>query len=168
MQSKLLTAADIARWKADPIAFITEVLRNPETGRPFTLYPAQVEFIRRGFTANTDGSLPFAELIYSCPKKSGKTATAAMIVIYVIVVLGGPYAEGYCVANDFEQAQSRVFQPVTRIIEASPMLRHGVKTTANKVEFISTGSTITAIASDYAGAAGSNPTISVFDELWAT
>jgi hypothetical protein len=29
-----------------------------------------------------------------------------------------------------------------------------------------TGATITAIASDYAGAAGSNPTISSFDELW--
>jgi phage terminase large subunit-like protein len=28
------------------------------------------------------------------------------------------------------------------------------------------GSTITAIASDYAGAAGAHPVISVFDELW--
>jgi phage terminase large subunit-like protein len=88
-----------------------------------------------------------------------------MVVIYVIVVLGGPYAEGYCVANDFEQAASHVFQACTRIIEASPLLRNGVKITGNRIEFISTGSTITAIASDYAGAAGSNPTISVFDEL---
>jgi Tfp pilus assembly major pilin PilA len=167
MQGKLLTAADIARRKAQPIAFISEVLRDPETGRPFTLYQAQIEFIRRACTPQADGSLPFAELLYSCPKNSGKTATAAMIVIYVIVVLSGPYAEGYCVANDFEQAASRVFQACTPIIEASPLLRNGVKITANKVEFVSTGSTITAIASDYAGAAGSNPTISVFDELWA-
>jgi hypothetical protein len=39
--------------------------------------------------------------------------------------------------------------------------------TANKVEFSSTGATITAIASDYVGATGANPTITVVDELWA-
>jgi hypothetical protein len=76
------------------------------------------------------------------------------------------YAEAYCVANDFDQAQGRVFQAISRIIEASPLLRDSAKLTANKIEFPSTGATITAIASDYAGAAGANPTITVFDELW--
>jgi hypothetical protein len=46
-------------------------------------------------------------------------------------------------------------------------LRDSAKVTASKIEFPSTGATITAIASDYAGAAGANPTITVFDELWA-
>jgi hypothetical protein len=36
----------------------------------------------------------------------------------------------------------------------------------NKITFPATGATITAIASDYAGAAGANLTISCFDELW--
>jgi hypothetical protein len=90
-----------------------------------------------------------------------------MVVLYLIVCLGGRYAEAYCVANDQEQASSRVFQAIVRIIEASPLLRGTAKLTANKVEFVSTGSTITALASDYAGAAGGNPTITVFDELWA-
>ncbi len=152
------------RWRRDPIAFIREVLINPETGRPFELYPAQVEFIRRAFTVTREGRLPFEELIYSCPKKSGKTATAAMALLYTVVVLGGPYAEGYCVANDFEQASSRVFQAATRIVQASPLLRSATVTN-NKIVF-STGASIQAIASDYAGAAGSNPTLTVFDELW--
>jgi len=61
-----------------------------------------------------------------------------------------------------------VFQAILRIIEASPLLRGSMlNITASKIQFTSTGATITAIASDYAGAAGSNPTISVFDELWA-
>jgi phage terminase large subunit-like protein len=81
-------------------------------------------------------------------------------------VLGGRFAEGYAVANDLEQAQSRVFQAVGRIIDASPLLRDAVKATGSKVEFLSTGATIMALASDYAGAAGSNPTLSCFDELW--
>jgi phage terminase large subunit-like protein len=154
-----------ARWLADPAMFVRDVLIDPETGKPFELYPAEERFLRSGFTLTADGRLPFPELVFAAPKKSGKTGFAAMAVIYVIIVLGGPYAEAYCVANDFEQAQGRVFQAVTRIIEASPLLRDSAKITANKIEFTSTGATITAIASDYAGAAGSNPTISVFDEL---
>jgi phage terminase large subunit-like protein len=156
----------IERWRRSPEAFVGEVLRDPETGKPFELYPAEERFLREGLTLTADGRLPFPELVFSGPKKTGKTGFAAMAMIYVVVVLGGPYAEGYCVANDFEQAQGRVFQAICRIIQASPRLRDSAKITANKIEFTSTGATITAIASDYAGAAGSNPTISVFDELW--
>jgi phage terminase large subunit-like protein len=38
--------------------------------------------------------------------------------------------------------------------------------TADKITFLSTGAMISAIASDYVGAAGANPTVTVFDELW--
>ena len=155
----------LVEWRRDPIKFIEQVLINPETGAPFVLYPAQVELLRKALTLR-DGSLPYPELLYSCPKKSGKTATAAMATVYVIFVLGGPFAEGYCIANDFEQAQGRVFQAIARIVEASPLLRDSAVITQNKVTFTSTGSSITAIATDYRGAAGSNPTITVFDELW--
>jgi hypothetical protein len=30
-----------AKWKGVPVLFIREVLRDPETGKPFELYPAQ-------------------------------------------------------------------------------------------------------------------------------
>src|SRR2546428_3499855 len=57
---------------------LSDVLCNPETGAPFDLYPAQERFLREALTPGPDGRLPFAEMVYSCPKKSGKTATAAM------------------------------------------------------------------------------------------
>lgn len=155
----------VGRWKRDPVAFITDLLRDPETRKPFDLYSEQAAFLREALTPGADGRLPYPELLFSAPKKSGKTATAAMATLYVILCLGGPYAEGYCVANDFEQAQSRVFQAITRIIKAGA-LKNSAKITASKIEFPSTGATITALASDYAGAAGANPTITVFDELW--
>ena len=41
----------------------------------------------------------------------------------MIVVLGGPSAEAYCVAKDLEQAQGCVLQAIAWIIEASPLLR---------------------------------------------
>ena len=158
--------ADIQRWRSDPAAFIEEVCHDPETGKPFILNRAQRRFLSRALTLDERGRLKYPELLFSAPKKSGKTGFAALILIYVVVVLGGNYAEGYCVANDFDQAQGRVFQAACRIIQASPLFTESAKITANRIEFISTGSTITAIASDFAGAAGANPTITVFDELW--
>jgi hypothetical protein len=72
-------------------------------------------------------------MVYAAPKKSGKTATAALAALYVTVALGGPYAECYCVANDFDQAQGRVFQGIARIIEASPLLYGIAKITATRL-----------------------------------
>jgi hypothetical protein len=148
------------------VAFIREALVNPETNAPFILYREQVRFIREAFTPRADGSLPYVELIFSTPKKGGKTLLAALLLLYVIICLGGQFAEGYACANDAEQAQSRVYQAAARILQASPLLRGIARIGANRIEF-STGATITALASHYASAAGANPTITVFDELWA-
>jgi phage terminase large subunit-like protein len=150
-----------------PIQFIAECLIDPDTGHPFQLYAEQEHFLRQGFTPTADGRLPYSELLWSSLKKSGKTTIAAKALLYVITVLGGRCAEGYCVANDLDQSVGRVFKACCRIIEASPMLGREVRMTSTKIEFLSTHSTIEAISSDYRGAAGSNPTFIVFDELWA-
>src|SRR5207237_5335659 len=97
--------------------------------------PAQERFLREALTLTSDGRLRYPELVFGAPKKSGKTALAAFVLLYVILVLGGRYAEGYCVANDFEQAAGRVFQAVARIIEASPLLRESATITGSKISF---------------------------------
>jgi phage terminase large subunit-like protein len=150
----------------DPVQFVADVLVDPETSRPFTLYDAQRRFLREAFRLARDGRLLYPELVYSAPKKSGKTATAAMAMLYAVCVLGGRFAEGYCCANDLEQSSSRVFQAAARIVGASPILARDAKIGATKIEFTKTGSTIPALANDYRGAAGANPTFTTFDELW--
>lgn len=160
------TNAQRQQWRRDPVAFIREVLRDPETGAPFVLYPEQERFLREAFTPDATGRLRYPEILFGAPKKSGKTTMAAMVLLYVIIALGGPYAEGYVLANDFEQSVGRVWTAAARIVEASPLLRHSARITGNKITFKATGATITAIASEYASAAGANPTITVFDELW--
>ena len=161
------SGSPVQRWRGSAARFIEDVLRDPETGEPFRLTGAERRFLNRAFARTTDGRLKYPELLFSAPKKSGKTALGAMILLYVVLVLGGKFAEGYAVANDLEQAQGRVFQAAKRTVEASPLLRAEAIVTASKIEWPATGATIQAIASDYAGAAGGNPTISVFDELWA-
>jgi Terminase large subunit, ATPase domain len=108
------------------------------------------------------------EQIFGAPKKSGKTGFAALHMLTMVLLFGGKYAEGYALANDLEQATSRVFQAIKRIVECSPLLRQEAKVTADKITFPAFfGATISTVASDYASAAGANPTISCFDELWA-
>src|SRR5260370_38060983 len=89
-----------------------------------------------------------------------------MFVLTVTLVLGGKHAEAYCLANDIEQAQGRVFAAIRRIVEASPLLRSAANITASKIEFAELGATIEAIASDYQGAAGGNPVCVSFGGLW--
>jgi phage terminase large subunit-like protein len=162
-----LTASTLARWRADPISFITEVLRDPETGSPFELFEAQRQFFAHAWKLDAAGRLLYPEQCFAAPKKSGKSATAALHLLTTTILFGGRFAEGYALANDLEQAQGRTFQAVRRIVEASPLLKHEAEITQAKITFPQTGAVIQAISADYAGAAGTNPAISSFDELWA-
>lgn len=163
----VLDEAALRRWRKAPLRFIQEMLRDPETGRPFELLDCERHFLEHALKTDDNGRLIYPELVYSGPKKIGKTAFSAMTMLTVTLLFGGPFAEGYCVANDYEQAQGRVFAAIRRIVEASPLLRREAHIKQNKIEFDATGATITALASDFRGAAGGNPTIVTFDELWA-
>lgn len=159
-------SSELQRWRRDPGSWIETHLYNPETDEPFGLLPAERAFLKLALTLNDNGRLLYPELIYGAIKKSGKTTFAAAVVITVLLLFGGRYGEAYVVANDLEQAQSRVFEQCRRIIEASPLLRDEADITARQITFEATGATIRALASDYAGAAGGHPVISAFDELW--
>jgi hypothetical protein len=162
-----LTQDALARWRASPISFIEDVLHDPQTNSPYRLLAAERRFLKHAFKTDRHGKLLYPEQAYCAPKKSGKTAFAAMHCLVMILLFGGHHAEGVCAANDFDQAQGRVFEAIRKIVECSPLLKTEAKITADKISFPLLGATITAIPSDYAGAAGGNPTISVFDELWA-
>src|SRR5262249_7520457 len=135
MSEHRLNAASLARWRADPAAFIEHVLIDPATGKPFELLPADEAFLAHAFQLGDNGRLLYPEMLYSCPKKSGKTTFAAIIMLSVVLLYGGRFAEGYALANDQEQAQSRVFAIAKRIVEASPLLRSEAETTQQRISF---------------------------------
>jgi phage terminase large subunit-like protein len=166
MTTAVLTGSTLARWQANPVSFIEEVLVNPETGEPFELFPAQRQFFEHAWQLDDAGRLLYPDQCFSAPKKSAKTGTAALHVLATTIVLGGRNAEVYCCANDFESARGRVFEAIRRIVEASPLLHREAKITADRITFPRTGATITALTTNAASAAGSHPTISSFDELW--
>jgi phage terminase large subunit-like protein len=162
-----IDAASLARWRADPIAFVEEVLHDPETRRPYRLLPAERMFMEHAFRTGDDGRLLYPEQVFGAPKKSGKTAFAALHCLTTTLLFGGAYPEATIVANDLEQAQARVFEAIRRIVECSPLLKAEARLTADRITFPAIGATIAAIASDFASAAGGNQSIACFDELWA-
>ncbi len=164
--SDVLDTSALKRWQRQPLSFITEVLRDPETGKPFKLLDAERAFLEHAYQTDDSGRLIYPEQLYACPKKSGKTGFAAMHLLTTTLVFGGRYAEGYAIANDLDQAQGRVFLAARRICEVSPHLKRECNITQTRIEFPQTGAVIQAIGSDYAGSAGANPVISSFDELW--
>ena len=160
----VLESSALDQWQREPIRFIEQILRNPETGKPFELLDAERAFLTHAYQTDESGRLVYPEQLYACPKKSGKTGFAAMHLLTTTLVFGGRFAEAYAVANDLEQAQGRVFLAARRICEASPYLRREATITQSRIDFPEIGATITAIGSDYAGAAGTNPVISSFDD----
>jgi hypothetical protein len=127
--SDVLDTSALTRWQRQPLNFITEILRDPETGKPFVLLDAERAFLEHAFRTDDSGRLIYPEQVYACPKKSGKTGFAAMHLLTTTLVFGGRFAEGYAIANDFDQAQGRVFQAVAasarprRICAASAISR---------------------------------------------
>jgi phage terminase large subunit-like protein len=162
-----LDRATISRWRARPLAFIEEVLHDPETRKPYRLLDAERRFLDHAFETDASGRLKYPEQVYACPKKSGKTAFAAMHCLTTTLLFGGSYPEATICANDLEQSVGRVFEAIRKIVMCSPLLKREAKITDGRITFPALEATITPIASDYAGAAGGNQCIACFDELWA-
>ena len=162
----MITDKDLDRYAADIVSFAEEQFFCPESKKLIELETHQKRVLRDCLTASVSGLFPYQMVIYSAVKKSGKTTIAALVALWFALTQEPPN-EIFIVANDFEQAQGRVFKTICGAIMLNPYLREATKITKNMIFFKSTGTTITALASDYAGAAGSNHGLTVWDELWA-
>ena len=141
------------------IQFIDDNIKLNEKSVPWSLAPHQRDVMAIMFSRDQRTRL------WSEIKKSGKTFLAGCVGIYEAVTHAN--SEVVCVANDEEQAQSRVFATAGDLCRNNPELSGSVvKTTQNEIRF-SNNSAIKAIASDYKGAAGGRQRLTIFDELWA-
>jgi phage terminase large subunit-like protein len=164
--TEVLEHTTLERWQREPVRFINEVLRNPKDGQPFELFDAQKQFFKYAWQTGDDGRLLYPEQCIGWVKKTGKTSTAAMHGLTTMLVFGGRYAEGYCISNDLEQAQGRVFTAIRQICESSPLLRRETAITQSRISFPQTGAVIQALGADATSAAGAHPCWASADELW--
>lgn len=154
----------LARYITDPVAFIQRFIRRNELGQPFALSPHQVEVLRAAFMFDKDGKLPWDTFLYSCPKKSGKTTINAALTTWWSFSQEAPN-EIKLIANDQEQSISRTFNTIKGLLRFNPELGHSADVRATEIR-VSNGTTIQALASDYAGEAGANHGLTSWTELW--
>ena len=143
--------------RLDPALFADTFLPNNEKGKSWQLSRHQrrvlAHMFKRAYRLRVWGEM----------KKSGKSFVAAVILIWWAFTHAN--TEIIVAANDFEQAQSRVFQTAVGLIRHNPALAKLVRVQVGKLVFFN-GTVVTAIAADYKGAAGSRHSLYIIDEPW--
>ena len=158
--------AEALRLARDPAAWIDKYISTSELGKPFKLSVYQRLILAKMFVFDADGKVWIDEGIWSEPKKSGKTTLAAILALWWGDTQEAPN-EILVIANDLEQATSRAFAAMITLLQKNPALGERAKRTSATMIRFTTGTTIKAIASEYAGAAGSNHGLTIWDEIWA-
>jgi len=163
----------VEQFERDPAAWIDHNVPVSELGKPFALADYQRKALRAMFRFDPDGKVWIDEAVWSEPKKGGKTTLAAALGLWWADTQEAPN-EVLVVANDLEQAASRAFATMLALLKRNPKDAAGgpgigtraKRKTSTMIEF-KTGTTVKAIASEYAGAAGSNHGLTLWDEVWA-
>lgn len=161
----------------------------PDTRAPLTFLPSQMAVLRYALRRLTRsdarikmfpslsvrvGHFPFRTVLYSTPKKRGKSTVAAAVGRYVAETqtrLG----EVYHCANDLDQAKERSFKFISDSIRLTPgciqrggewILPERWVVQKTRMECLESGTIIKAVSTDARGEAGGNPDLTIWTELW--
>lgn len=111
------------------------------------------------------GRFPYREIVWSQPKKSGKTAIAAAVCAWFGAEVESPN-QALIAANDYEQSKGRIFMSMAPTIFQLTGNFPIAKTAKAEVR-LRNGTVLRAVAGDYAGEAGANYGATFWSELWA-
>lgn len=138
--------------------------RDPLSGKPLQpglirLAEYQKRVLCEALRRDGDGKLKYSTVVWSEPKKSGKTEVAAAVAMYF--AYRHPSAAIYCLANDGKQSQDRLFKAVGKCV-ALHKQKGGVFQDASiawspPILKLKNGTTLEAIPCDPSGEAGSEP-----------
>ncbi|MQY58153.1 MAG: hypothetical protein GH144_00895 [Clostridia bacterium] len=149
-------------YRTDIIRFAEEQFYIPETRKPIILEDFQKEKILKPIFYGEDR--PTMSLIGQT-KKSGKSTLAALAAAFQLFC-GEDFSETYIAARDFQQGQWIVFSKLVKAIEMNPNMLLNVNITKDAIERPATGSVVRCLPTEIS-AAGLNPNLVIFDELWS-
>jgi len=155
---------DLERYRTDFVGFCDRFIHKNELGQPFKLIPHQRVKYGLMFQFDVNGRLSFKTIVDACIKKTGKTAMNGAVCTWWGFTQEPPN-EILIVANDLEQSIGRVFKAAAGIIRNNPDLARSAEIQSRQI-ILSNGTTISALASDWAGSAGSNHGLVSWDEPW--
>lgn len=164
---------DAARARKAVAFFHRELthVKGEKAGKPFALEPWQQALIGNIFGwINARGLRRYREVFLFVPRKNGKTALAAGIILYLLFEDGEPCAEIYGAASEFGQA-SMVFEHARGMVFNNKRLRDRSKITSGQsgrtIQLPEDWSTYKVIASNALSTHGYNTHGAVIDELHA-
>jgi phage terminase large subunit-like protein len=131
-----------------------------DDGRPIVLAPWQRSVLSAWWERRQD----ITTLAVSNIKKTGKTFVNAILLAWRWLALP---SEHYAVGNDLDQSAGRQFQQIAEMVRRNAYLSRSCRVDKTRITFEPTGSTITALPADYAGASGANFITSSHTESWA-
>jgi len=150
------------KYKTDIIKFGNEQFYIPETRSPIILTGWQKKEILRPLFYGDRG---YTMALLGETKKSGKSTLAALIAEWFLYC-GEDYSEIYLAARDKDQASWIVFSKLVKAIEMNKYALIQAKITKDAIEIPSKGSVLRCLPVDVS-AAGLNPNLVIFDELWS-
>ena len=136
-----------------------------EDNRAFQLEDHQRRILEEAFRFDENERFVYRTIIYSAPKKSGKTAINALVCLWWGFCIQPP-DEIIIASNDLDQSISRVFDAAKGFVSRNPNLKERSDFQGRLLIRLKNETTIKAIPSDYTGQAGANQGLVSFDELW--
>ena len=154
-------------FKYDIVKFLERHYYLPETRKPVLLEAWQIERIFNPlFQIGDDGLRRYSLGLIGLPKKNAKSSMASMMVVYEMFH-GPAYGEIVIAANSREQGSWIIFDKVQKALLLNPRLSDECKITDGYIEVKKTHTTVRVVAPNFRTGAGLNPSLTIFDELWA-
>lgn len=129
-----------------------------------TLFPFQKRILRHIFTKRADGTYPYSTVIWSQPKKHGKTQIAGAVGAWFAENIEPPNMI-YTLASNQEQSSGLIFNALVPTLYA---IGGKVPNTTMSTPIIQlpNGTIIRAIPNNFAGQAGGSYGLTLWSELW--
>lgn len=155
-----------ADYPRDPIAFLEDHYFVAKK-TPIVLEWWQKDLILKPlfYETDPDGRWKYDVALIGMPKKGGKSTLGGGIGVFVMYC-GEDGGEVIVAANDKDQASQIIYTKISRAIDLNPKLRRGVQNMKGFIEIGSSHTTCRCIAHQHESAAGLNPNLTLFDELW--
>ncbi len=148
---------------AETLCRITEDSVAGNVGDRLVLRPWQKELLINLYAENENGTLKHRRALIGIPRKAGKSALLATLVLEQLL-LGVNGGQIYSCAADKEQAKI-IFKTVKRMVELEPELSSVLETYRDVIYNPNTGTVYRALSSEAFTKEGLNSTFVAFDEL---
>jgi phage terminase large subunit-like protein len=118
------------------------------------------------FSLNDEGLRKYSLAVIGLPKKNSKSCMASMVANFFLFQ-DEPHGEIILTANSKEQSSWIIFDKLKKSIQMNKRQLKEVKIYEDVIEVKKTGTIARVIAPNYKTGSGTNPSLVIWDELWA-